>query len=104
MKRCTKHQIDMYRDPKTRELFCSECRKESKADTLIIDPELFCAKRDDYMHCDHWFDGEACCACGTPAMTDEQKREQAEHVARVRDYWDARIPSRTKAQRERKDR
>lgn len=28
----------------------------------------FCAKRDDALHCDHWWDGDRpCCACGRGA-------------------------------------
>ena len=28
----------------------------------------FCSKRDDETHCDCWYDGNNCCACGSPAM------------------------------------
>lgn len=38
--------------------------------------EFFCTKRHDHEHCDCWFDGKACCACGAPAMTDAERREQ----------------------------
>ena len=40
--------------------------------------EEFCPEgtSDDAFHCVHWYDGDACCACGAPPMTDEQKREQ----------------------------
>lgn len=38
--------------------------------------EWACAVREDGQHCDHWYDGGACCACGAPAMTFEEKVEQ----------------------------
>ena len=31
------------------------------------DWETTCPKRDDQLHCNCWYDGEACCACGDPA-------------------------------------
>jgi hypothetical protein len=36
----------------------------------------YCSSREDETHCNHWWDGEACCNCGSLGMTDEQKREQ----------------------------
>lgn len=30
-----------------------------------------CPKMSDGTHCEHWWDGEACCACGAPAMSPE---------------------------------
>ncbi len=30
----------------------------------------------DGFHCVHWYDGEPCCRCGAPAMTEEERREQ----------------------------
>lgn len=27
-------------------------------------------------HCDHWWDGDACCRCGAPEMTREEKIAQ----------------------------
>lgn len=32
--------------------------------------------RVNKQHCRHWYDGEACCACGDPPMTDEAKAAQ----------------------------
>jgi hypothetical protein len=28
------------------------------------------------MHCTCWYDGDGCCRCNDPAMTEEQKRAQ----------------------------
>lgn len=30
----------------------------------------------DESHCDHWWDGDACCRCAASPMTEDQKREQ----------------------------
>ncbi len=38
--------------------------------------ETPCPARDDAMHCNCWYDGEACCACNDPAMTREQMLAQ----------------------------
>jgi hypothetical protein len=38
--------------------------------------ETPCEKSPDGIHCEHWYDGEACHYCGAPEMTDEQKRAQ----------------------------
>lgn len=35
--------------------------------------EQTCPNREDDMHCIHWWDGEPCCACGAPAMTEDEK-------------------------------
>jgi hypothetical protein len=40
------------------------------------EPEERCPARPGDTHCERWWDGEVCCACGAAAMTDEQKREQ----------------------------
>lgn len=29
--------------------------------------ETSCPKREDGQHCNCWYDGKACCACGDPA-------------------------------------
>jgi len=31
---------------------------------------------DGKWHCRCWYDGDGCCRCKAPAMTEEQKREQ----------------------------
>ena len=36
------------------------------------DMEYSCIGREDGIHCDHWWDGEACCNCKAPAMTPEE--------------------------------
>lgn len=41
---------------------------------IVIDE--MCPKRPNDVHCECWYDGDACCACGAKAMTDGQKREQ----------------------------
>jgi len=35
------------------------------------DWETPCPKREDKRHCNCWYDGEACCACGAPATTPD---------------------------------
>jgi len=35
-----------------------------------------CYKRTDQTHCRCWWDGDACCACGAPAMSEDQKMTQ----------------------------
>ena len=35
--------------------------------------ETPCPKREDGQHCDCWYDGAACCACGAPAELVERK-------------------------------
>ena len=42
----------------------------------MSDWETTCPKREDGQHCDCWYDGEACCACGAAAMTNEERIEQ----------------------------
>ncbi len=36
-----------------------------------VEEETPCPVRDDKQHCDCWYDGQACCACGDPAMKTE---------------------------------
>ncbi len=31
--------------------------------------ETPCPAREDKIHCNCWYDGEACCACGDPEMS-----------------------------------
>ncbi len=38
--------------------------------------ETACPKREDKIHCDCWYDGDRCCACGDPKMTEEEMYEQ----------------------------
>ena len=33
--------------------------------------ESECLKREDKIHCEHWYDGEECCDCKMPAMPIE---------------------------------
>jgi len=33
--------------------------------------ETPCPARTDGQHCDHWYDGGKCCACGDPAERKE---------------------------------
>lgn len=36
------------------------------------DDETPCPKRDDGVHCECWYEGEACCSCGAAAMLNGQ--------------------------------
>ena len=50
-----------------------------EAENVLIDPddwETRCPDRDDKLHCACWYDGDACCGCGAPAMTELQKLAQ----------------------------
>ena len=38
---------------------------------LVENDETPCPKREDKQHCNCWYDGEACCACGDPALPKE---------------------------------
>lgn len=38
--------------------------------------EGYCHAREDQVHCEHWWDGDGCCSCGAPAMTQEEMIEQ----------------------------
>lgn len=31
-----------------------------------------CRKREDAQHCNCWYDGEKCCACGAPALPESE--------------------------------
>lgn len=37
-----------------------------------MDWETPCPKRADRIHCEHWYDGDACCACGDRALLDAE--------------------------------
>ena len=48
-------------------------------DDLPYNPEEWetpCPKREDKVHCDCWYDGEMCCACGDPKIYDDYYGEQ----------------------------
>jgi hypothetical protein len=36
----------------------------------------FGAGGDETIHCHCWFEGDECCKCNDPEMTDEQREEQ----------------------------
>jgi hypothetical protein len=38
--------------------------------------EGYCIKRDDETHCLHWWEGEKCCNCDAPGMSEEEKEKQ----------------------------
>lgn len=38
--------------------------------------ETDCPARGDKQHCQHWYDGEACCACDDPPMSNEVRVAQ----------------------------
>lgn len=60
------------------DFFCSDLCEGAYDEGMILAGESLCHKSLDgsKQHCRHWYEGEACCACGAPEMTDEQKREQ----------------------------
>ncbi len=35
-----------------------------------------CPPSDDEIHCRCWWNGDGCCICDAPPMTDEEKKEQ----------------------------
>ncbi len=39
------------------------------------DKETPCTKREDKIHCECWWDGDKCCACGAPEMSHAKKIE-----------------------------
>jgi hypothetical protein len=43
------------------------CKSEAKCS---------CRTQTDGLHCDCWFDGDACCACGAIPMTVDERIEQ----------------------------
>lgn len=38
--------------------------------------ETPCPRSPDGKHCRHWYDGDECCFCADPAMTEAQRVEQ----------------------------
>jgi len=54
--------------------------KEALDSVCEVLPGEACQERRDGRHCDCWYDGDACCSCGAPAMTIEEKRDR--HGAR----------------------
>ncbi len=45
---------------------------------MTLGENEFCPKGDeeDSVHCRCWYDGEKCCKCGAPEMTEEKRIEQ----------------------------
>ena len=41
------------------------------------DWETPCPKRDDKIHCPCWYDGEACCDCGAPGLSERENNFDA---------------------------
>ena len=39
------------------------------------DWETECPKRDDKQHCNCWYDGKACCACGASGLSEAEMEE-----------------------------
>jgi hypothetical protein len=54
----------------------SENTVEPSPGQLETGDQEFCPKREDRQHCNCWYDGEVCCGCGAPVMTEAEKREQ----------------------------
>jgi hypothetical protein len=42
--------------------------------------ETECPKMEDGIHCQHWYDGGKCCACGAPAMSEAERFENGMEV------------------------
>lgn len=38
-----------------------------------LGPETLCSKSEDNIHCNCWYDGQECHACGDPAVLGDQK-------------------------------
>lgn len=56
-----------------------EERAQEIADERDIEAEGFCPNTRDTEvggHCAHWWDGDACCWCANPAMTDAERAAQ----------------------------
>lgn len=43
---------------------CNRCER-------VVDG--YCPKREDKTHCEHWWDGQPCCSCGTDEPKDVEK-------------------------------
>lgn len=43
------------------------------------DWETPCLKREDGIHCTCWYDGEKCCACGDPALPEDDRQKRGPH-------------------------
>jgi len=43
---------------------------------MAEDEDGYCEKHEEGTHCECWWDGEACCACGAPGMTEDERRAQ----------------------------
>lgn len=41
--------------------------------------ETTCPKREDHQHCNCWYDGEKCCACGDNPQLENEVRELTGH-------------------------
>jgi len=40
--------------------------------------ETFCSGLEDGIHCEHWYDGRACCDCGdNPPLTEEDLHDMS---------------------------
>lgn len=49
-------------------------RDEPDGSTITEDEHCPAPNDSAGTHCDHWWDGDACCYCKAPPMTDEEKR------------------------------
>jgi hypothetical protein len=41
--------------------------------------QTFCEKSIDGVHCEHWQDGDACCYCNDPKLSDKETKENKEN-------------------------
>ena len=51
--------------------------------------EAHCRYTETGVHCEHWWNGGACCACKAPAMQPPQRRSRSRDEARRRDEGDS---------------
>lgn len=42
----------------------------------VGDPDGYKGDPESNMHCRCWYDGDGCCRCKAPGLTEEQMREQ----------------------------
>jgi len=42
--------------------------------------ETFCPEREDGQHCECWYDGEICCACGDGEELEDERTEDIECI------------------------
>ena len=56
------------------DVVCETC--DAPVGTPCQCAEGACPEHEDGIHCEHWWDGDGCCACAAPAMTEDEKHAQ----------------------------